>query len=324
MAGWRRNCISIACRSAEPTQPSSGWRHPEAIEYGADAPLFPGGAAGPGAGRRTAGSPAIWTRWPAARHVPFHFRSRSRPPASFGAPERVRQPMLDDFTHTRPLLTDPADRRQFWHAVECWTLAASERLWRRLAERKAGGWIRECHGDLHLGNMVLADADQITIFDCIEFNDDLRWIDVINDLAFLTMDLRFHGAGGLAQRLLNTYLEYTAATSLVRAAVLLPSLSSHGARQDQRHPSQPRPSYPRTGSRYRPRSVPRLSAAGAGADPGADAVSVDHAWRLRFRQIASDRTIAGNIPRRDPHPLRCGTQAAVRPRPPGRQQLHPG
>ena len=47
------------------------------------------------------------------------------------------------------------------------------------------------------------------IFDCIEFNDDLRWIDVINDLAFLTMDLRFHNAGGLAQRLLNAYLEYS-------------------------------------------------------------------------------------------------------------------
>ncbi|MDS4029526.1 MAG: AAA family ATPase [Candidatus Contendobacter sp.] len=130
------------------------------------------------------------------------------PAASFGKPEQVRQPMLDDFTCTRPLLADPTDR-EILAAVGRWTLAASERLWPRLAERKAGGWIRECHGDLHLGNMVLTDAEQIVIFDCIEFNDDFRWIDVINDLAFLTMDLRFRGAGGFAQRLLNTYLEYS-------------------------------------------------------------------------------------------------------------------
>jgi len=94
-------------------------------------------------------------------------------------------------------------------AVERWTLAESGRLWPRLIERKAGGYIRECHGDLHLGNMILTDAGQITVFDCIEFNDDLRWIDVINDLAFLIMDLRFRNAGSLAQRALNTYLEYS-------------------------------------------------------------------------------------------------------------------
>ncbi len=128
--------------------------------------------------------------------------------APFGEPERVRQPMLDDFTHIRPLLADPADR-EVLAAVERWTLAATERLWPRLVERKAGGWIRECHGDLHLGNMVLTDAGQIAIFDCIEFNDDFRWIDVISDLAFLIMDLRFRGVGPFAQRVLNTYLEYS-------------------------------------------------------------------------------------------------------------------
>ena len=143
----------------------------------------------------------------ARRLATFHHTIAADPTASFGTPERVRGPMLDDFTHARPLLTDPTDL-DILAAVERWTLATTQRLWPRLAERKAGGWIRECHGDLHLGNLVLTDTDQITIFDCIEFNDDLRWIDVINDLAFLLMDLRFHGAGGFAQRLLNTYLEY--------------------------------------------------------------------------------------------------------------------
>lgn len=130
------------------------------------------------------------------------------PSAPFGEPEQVQQPMLDDFTHTRPRLSDPADLSTLAE-VERWTLEASERLRPRLLERKAGGWIREGHGDLHLGNMILADNGQITIFDCIEFNDALRWIDIVNDLAFLTMDLYSCGAGRFAQRLLNTWLEFS-------------------------------------------------------------------------------------------------------------------
>ncbi len=145
----------------------------------------------------------------ARRLAEFHRAiARADPTTPFGAPERVQQPMLDNFTQTRPLLVDPADRAVL-DAVERWTLAAFERLRPPLAERKASGWIRECHGDLHLGNMILADDGQVAIFDCIEFNDDFRWIDVINDLAFLTMDLRFRGVGPLAQRALNTYLEFS-------------------------------------------------------------------------------------------------------------------
>ena len=65
-----------------------------------------------------------------------------------GLPDRVLQPMLDDFTHVRPRLSDPAELEQL-ATVERWTLAASEQLRPQLLERKAGGWIRECHGDLH-------------------------------------------------------------------------------------------------------------------------------------------------------------------------------
>ena len=145
----------------------------------------------------------------ARRLADFHRTIPAADPATpLGLPEWVRQPMLDDFTQTRPLLADPADLDAL-RAVERWTLAASERLGPRLAERKTGGWIRECHGDLHLGNMILTDAGQVTVFDCIEFNDNLRWIDVISDLAFLTMDLRFRGAGEFAQRVLNTWLEFS-------------------------------------------------------------------------------------------------------------------
>ncbi|MCC9000166.1 MAG: phosphotransferase, partial [Candidatus Contendobacter sp.] len=130
------------------------------------------------------------------------------PAAPFGVPERVQQPMLDNFTHTRPLLTDPADLATLAE-VEDWTLETFTRLRPHLAGRKVDGWIREGHGDLHLGNMVLDDAGQVLIFDCIEFNEDFRWIDVINDLAFLIMDLRARRAAPFAQRVLNAYLEYS-------------------------------------------------------------------------------------------------------------------
>ncbi len=145
----------------------------------------------------------------ARRLAKFHRAIPAADPAtSLGTPERVQQPMLDNFSHTRPLLVDPAELATLAD-VERWTLNAFSRLRPLLAERKAGGWIREGHGDLHLGNMVLTESGQVMIFDCIEFNDDFRWIDVMNDLAFLTMDLRSRQATPFAQRVLNAYLEYS-------------------------------------------------------------------------------------------------------------------
>ena len=68
--------------------------------------------------------------------------------------------------------------------------------------------MRECHGDLHLRNIAWFE-DKPLIFDCIEFNPDLRWIDVISDLTFLFMDLIDRAQPALAYRLLNRYLTYT-------------------------------------------------------------------------------------------------------------------
>ncbi len=74
--------------------------------------------------------------------------------------------------------------------------------------RKSEGYIRECHGDLHLRNLAWV-SDAPVVFDCIEFNPDLRWIDVISDAAFLVMDLQDRRQPQLAQRFLNLYLEHT-------------------------------------------------------------------------------------------------------------------
>ena len=73
-------------------------------------------------------------------------------------------------------------------------------------ERKQKGFVRECHGDLHLGNMALING-RIILFDCIEFNPELRWIDTISEVAFVAMDLNARGYPAYCWRFLNHYFE---------------------------------------------------------------------------------------------------------------------
>jgi len=93
-------------------------------------------------------------------------------------------------------------------ALRAWAQAQYERYEDVLWRRKQNGFIRECHGDMHLRNMALLDGD-ILIFDCIEFNAELRWIDVMSETAFLVMDLDDRGQSRLARRFLNAYVEHT-------------------------------------------------------------------------------------------------------------------
>jgi len=77
-----------------------------------------------------------------------------------------------------------------------------------MQKRKAQGFVKECHGDLHLGNIVLLNGKP-TLFDAIEFNVDFRFTDVIADIGFIMMDLMQRNLAGMASRLLNRYLEQT-------------------------------------------------------------------------------------------------------------------
>jgi aminoglycoside phosphotransferase family enzyme/predicted kinase len=91
-------------------------------------------------------------------------------------------------------------------ALEGWLRAQAEALRETFSARQRDGQVRECHGDLHLGNAVLIDGEA-TAFDCIEFEPELRRIDVLSDVAFLTMDLKANGRGDLAFRFLDAYLQ---------------------------------------------------------------------------------------------------------------------
>ena len=113
--------------------------------------------------------------------------------------------------------------------------------------RKRAGFVRECHGDMHLRNLIWFHDGPIA-FDCIEFNTQLRWIDVISDISFLLMDLQSKNQSQLANHFLNRYLEktgdyaglsvmpfYLAYRALVRAKVEVLSLELESATDEEHH-----------------------------------------------------------------------------------------
>ena len=135
--------------------------------------------------------------------VAFHAAAAIAPPCSrFGTPEQVLAPARENFDELDALLPGESPRLTLLRA---WTEAEFARRRDTFAARKACGFVRECHGDLHLGNLVLLD-DRVTPFDCIEFNEDFRWIDVASEIAFTYIDLLDHGQPGLACWLLNEWL----------------------------------------------------------------------------------------------------------------------
>lgn len=182
----------------------------------------------------------------AARLVAFHGDIAVAGVAdSFGTPEALFQPMTVNFEQIRRLVGESAELDRL-DEIERWTQSRFEALHDLLITRKTGGFIRECHGDLHLGNITLVDGD-VLIFDGIEFNPGLRWIDTISELAFLLMDLEEKGRSDLAQRMLNVYLElsgdyqsvallrfYQAYRAMVRAKVSVIRLGQADLEEQER------------------------------------------------------------------------------------------
>ncbi len=139
----------------------------------------------------------------------FHLHDCARAPddSPWGTPQKVWQPMAENFEHIAPLLADPVRRAQL-DALHAWSAAEHARLSPLLAARKRDGFVRECHGDLHLGNLAWVDGG-LLVFDCLEFNPGLRWIDIQSEIAFCWMDLLARGHADRAWLFLNLWLEQT-------------------------------------------------------------------------------------------------------------------
>lgn len=127
------------------------------------------------------------------------------PNAAWGTPESVLQAAEENFPPLLAGLPDPA-LRQAALELQRWNAEQHRRLTPLFQRRRQQGRVRECHGDLHLANIVLHQGEP-TAFDCIEFSDALRWIDVASEVAFLVMDLAHRGRDDLGRRFLNGYLE---------------------------------------------------------------------------------------------------------------------
>jgi aminoglycoside phosphotransferase family enzyme/predicted kinase len=138
----------------------------------------------------------------------FHRGAAPAPPETpWGNSALVLARTRADLAEIGALLADDQQRRllaglERWHEAQAALLAPA------FERRKAFGAVRECHGDLHCANLLTLN-DSVAAFDCIEFDDSMRWIDVLHDLAFAWMDLECHGRPDLAARLLNRYLQTT-------------------------------------------------------------------------------------------------------------------
>jgi aminoglycoside phosphotransferase family enzyme/predicted kinase len=132
----------------------------------------------------------------------FHERAPVADAVSpWGTPEQIVHAARNVLDSLRPLVAAGAlDTLCGWLAERERTLSP---VW---LERRATGAVREGHGDLHLANAAQV-GDEVLAFDCIEFDPAMRWIDVANDLAFLTMDLHAHGRSDLAARALDAWLQ---------------------------------------------------------------------------------------------------------------------
>jgi uncharacterized protein len=138
----------------------------------------------------------------AQRLAVFH---REAPAASetsnYGSPERI----AGDTRAVIDRLAEHAAPADALRALRAWAGEQALALNETWLERRRRGRVREGHGDLHLANAVVL-GDDVTGFDCIEFDPALRWIDVQSDVAFLMMDLLAHDRTDLAFRFLDRYL----------------------------------------------------------------------------------------------------------------------
>jgi len=149
-----------------------------------------------------------WMDTLAANIASFHAQSGASPAAHRYGQKNILQQHIDASLDVAArytgriidALTLQTLRQRSQEQIEQHTALFSERI--------AAGHIRDCHGDLHLGNIALFDGQPL-IFDCIEFNTEYRIIDTLNDAAFLVMDCQARNHSDLAFRFLSRYLEFS-------------------------------------------------------------------------------------------------------------------
>ena len=132
----------------------------------------------------------------------------SKPDLAADAAKHLRSACENNFQQVLPFIGSCIDRDQL-SIVRSATRAFMNRRANLFERRAEGGWIRDCHGDLRSCHIYTIPGKGIQIIDCIEFDDRLRNIDVVSDLAFLCMDLDFQNHSHLGSRLMEIYSRLT-------------------------------------------------------------------------------------------------------------------
>ncbi len=139
----------------------------------------------------------------------FHAHIPSVPlDSSWGRAETLWQPVAQNFEQIVARIDGKSEAQDLLKTIRSWSETEHARLGPDFEQRRAQGFVRECHGDLHLGNMAWENGG-LLVFDCIEFNPALRWIDVMSEAAFCYMDLLHRGHHDFAARFINRCLERT-------------------------------------------------------------------------------------------------------------------
>ncbi|MBC8208917.1 MAG: hypothetical protein H8E79_07105 [Desulfobulbaceae bacterium] len=147
------------------------------------------------------------------RLVPFYEQvDGSDAIREFGHARSVAVNVLENFDQTEGFVGQGALSRNQFQEISDYAreFLTNEDLFE---QRIVAGRIRDCHGDLYSANICL--ADQVQIFDCIEFNDRFRYADVAADVAFLAMDLDFHGLDDLSQLFIDQFVTRSADDGLL-------------------------------------------------------------------------------------------------------------
>ncbi|MBM4283925.1 MAG: hypothetical protein FJ128_01570 [Deltaproteobacteria bacterium] len=137
------------------------------------------------------------------RLVPFYASAATGPRINrYGRPSVIAFNHEENFTAIEPLVEDLLPLALF-EEIRDFSRTLLIRHRELLHRRIAAGRIRDCHGDLHMKNICLADG--VHIFDCIEFNPRFRYGDVAADIDFLAMDLDFHGLEELSRHFVEGF-----------------------------------------------------------------------------------------------------------------------
>jgi uncharacterized protein len=137
--------------------------------------------------------------------VPFYEKAEAGPSLQeFGRSQAVAINVLENFAQTEKFIGTGGLTRAVYEKIAIYAreiLADTERFDRRVQANR----IRDCHGDLYSANICL--AEKVLIFDCIEFNERFRYCDTAADVAFLAMDLDFHGLTGLSSYFIDRFID---------------------------------------------------------------------------------------------------------------------